>query len=193
MSRLESLIDTTKTKIAGLVRDYATGNDKGARDFGKRMATVLADAHAQSAAVGRTVAGVRGNVTKADKQLAQAIVYGKDGETAFLADFVQKLLHGGYTDAEGNPQVKAIAARAYLYADRLTGTANQTFVQASPETASFTWETTDGESCAGCLAMEAGNPHTADSLDKVPGSCQTECLMNCKCTLTRSDGVSVND
>lgn len=169
--RLRSRSDAA---LANVTRTYAT-TGKGADWFGKRAADVLVQQHAKAVALGRGLAGGTRAIT-ADRQAARSVVFGKDGEAQFLKGFVADLKAGKFTDEDGNPRVKAIQYRLGLYSRKLAGTANQAFVDLSPESESFAWVLGDGEHCADCVALAAGSPYDGHELPTTPGSSDTACF-----------------
>jgi hypothetical protein len=154
------------------------------------MADILSTAHTQAAVIGRQHGGDTRRQMQADKQAARKVVYSKDGEGAYIANFVKDILSGRYTDEEGNPEVARIASRSLLYSRRLVGTANQAFVDASPASVLFFWRLGGAEQhCLACPALAANSPYSKETLPTTPGSADTPCVFRCLCSLNRSDGL----
>ena len=93
-----------------------------------------------------------------------------------------------YHDQDGNLRPGSLDSRADLYVGKMRGSANQAFVEASPEDTEYDWDLSGGESCGDCIELSEGGPYTADTLYTYPGWGDTECLGRCACVVIRSDG-----
>lgn len=182
---LEALWRETRTELRSVVDGYVSGY-LTASDFGDRIVEKLEDAHTAAGTLGRNRAGDDAPADADDRAFAEQIV---DGQVEYLARFVQDLESGRYRDEHGNEDTDAIADRAGLYANRLTGTANEAFALSSPDE-TFDWILGGENNCDDCPELAAGSPYTAENLPPPPGSNATQCLFNCNCSLERSDGVS---
>jgi len=152
---------------------------------------VLQDAHGDAWSLGRRRAGVDGARNDDDDFLGRGIA---DQEMSdFFGDFIDRVAEGDprYVDADGNLRLSNINARLDMYAHRMRGTANESFVLNSPRLSTFIWRLGDAEHCDDCIAMAADSPYTADNLWTYPGAGETECLTHCKCVVVRwQDGVT---
>lgn len=96
-----------------------------------------------------------------------------------------------FDELTGDVKTAAIDARTDLYVGKMRGSANRSFVDASPADSTFTWKLGAADHCLEC----PGNATilvdvTADELYAYPGDGSTECLGNCTCVLERNDGVT---
>jgi hypothetical protein len=154
--------------------------------FGKRAIEILQDGHARAARFGRVRAGVLGPLGDEDRFIADLIMR---EQSAFLQRFVNDLKSDKYIGADGEFVRSPINARAQLYAARLRGTANDTFVNASDAGVLFEWILIAEDNCNDCPMIAANGPYNALTLPAKPGDGRTECITNCKCILLREDGV----
>jgi hypothetical protein len=184
-AEFEELWRDTRAELRSLVDGYVSGH-LTASDLGDRMVERLEDGHTAAGTLGRSHAGDDAPADADDRKFAEQIV---DGETEYLARFVQDLEDGRYRDEHGNEDTDAIGDRAASYANRMTGTANEAFALSSPD-AEFDWVLGGENNCDDCPDLAAGSPYTAENLPPPPGSNETACLFNCNCELVRSDGVS---
>lgn len=149
---------------------------------------LLVEKHARAAFLGRTRAGDKAPFEADDLQFGALIA---EDEAKFLDRFVLEMLLKKPTVShdDGSLDFARIRARAQMYAGRLTGTANQTFVLASDEKELFDWILGATEHCEVCPAIASAGPYTTYTLPTYPRANQTPCLFNCDCTLKRrSDG-----
>jgi hypothetical protein len=183
-SQLDSLQARTERAQKDLLFRYATGK-VGIRQFEAAHFALLEKAHTRAAVLGRQRAGDRRGKTPADEVFGRMAML---HQRQFLRQFTDDVLAGRYTDEEGNPRVKAMAARMKMYTNRLTGTANETFAGSSIGH-SFIWKMAAREHCPDCPPLAAGSPYKWDKLPTVPRSGQTKCRTQCKCFLIRDDGI----
>jgi hypothetical protein len=114
--------------------------------------------------------GGKANMTQAN--------YGRVGGTLadeyrYLTNFANDILAGRVSEAQA-------LARIQQYGN---ATQQSYWREWSTTRKLVNWHVNPGESCGGCLDMEAQNPHNPDTMDKYPGSGATECRGNCNCTL----------
>lgn len=174
----------TRGELRSLADGYVSGH-LTATEFGDRMTGKLEDGHTDAVNLGRAHAGDDTPEAAEDRKFAEQIV---DGETEYLAKFVQDLEGGRYRDEHGNEDAQAISDRAALYANRMTGTANEAFALSSDD-ATFDWVLGSEDPCDDCPGLADGSPYTPENLPAPPGSNETACLFRCQCTLERSDGL----
>lgn len=181
-----ALHTATRQQLASLVRSVAIGAVTPA-GFGDQALALLQDAHTDAVVIGRQHAGLLGLEYAADRAFAAGVVA---EEESFLQGFVEDLQGDRYQTEDGF-DVAAAERRAGLYADRLTGTANEAWAYALPAETRFTWElgAEDG-SCDECPARAAGGPYTWGELPGHPGDNSTPCLFNCRCQLVTDTGQS---
>lgn len=168
--------------------------------WAERFDKVLLDGHYEALRLGYERAGDFEYDPAELKVLARGI---KDTESQYLqgyrdADgvwhngFVQDLKSGDdprYFDEEGLLKPGSLDARSDLYVGRMRGTANEAFLDASPEDATYDWELGVSEHCADCIELADLSPYTRDTIISFPGDGGTSCLGNCGCRLVRDDGV----
>jgi hypothetical protein len=141
----------------------------------------ISDVHEKAALAGAKQAGQTTLLTKAQKDRLAEIL---SEQSEFLADFRDSYEDSVRTDAEAKAQLRTYALRA-------RGTANDMFVEASPEDAKYTWVDPPGTDnhCPDCPRMAADSPYTKETLYTTPGSHALTCVSGCHCYLVRSDGV----
>jgi hypothetical protein len=144
--------------------------------------------HQQAAYQGRCRAGIMDEFGDEDLQIGLA-------EAKFDYKFIDKFFDAikelRYFDSGYGWDIPRMLARAYLYTYRAVGTANKTFLLASP--AHHKWEWVYGgneEHCPDCIKLAQMSPWEAEALPTVPGSGQTKCLWHCQCLLKRDDGAT---
>jgi hypothetical protein len=183
-SRLDSLQARVVKAQKDLLFRYATGKI-GVRQFEAVHFALLEKAHTRAAVLGRQRAGDRRGKTPQDEVFGRMAML---HQRQFLRTFTDDILAGRYTDEEGNPRVKAMAARMKLYTNRLTGTANETFAGSSIGHL-ISWKMGATEHCPDCPPLAAGSPYKWDKLPTVPRAGATRCRTQCKCYLIRDDGI----
>lgn len=108
----------------------------------------------------------------------------------FLGDLKAK--DSRYFDEETGEYIHgSMDSRADLYVGKMRGSANQAFMDFSPDDATFTWVLGDKEHCDDCVGYSeiiVNSPK--DEVIAVPGAGDSACLGNCGCTLVRDDGVA---
>jgi len=109
-----------------------------------------------------------------------SVEYGRVGGTLadeyrYLNNFAQGIANGTISEAQAQ-------ARIRQYGKATQQSYWREYSQAR-EGKQVNWIVNPGENCTDCLDMESGNPHDAKTLDKFPGSGQTQCRGNCNCTL----------
>jgi hypothetical protein len=200
---LSALIQITGETVLG----YLLGDDKSDADldvleFGDFLRGILTDAHSQSAYLGRALAGATGAFGEADQLFGSTIMAEQE---SFLQKFLADIEDGRYTLADGTLDRSAINRRAQLYVNRIYGTANESWVVTQPEfvrevgpngeelivEVTYTWSLGAAEQhCPECPQIAGDSPYTAEQLKSIgyPGSANTSCLTNCRCSLTTSTG-----
>jgi hypothetical protein len=96
-----------------------------------------------------------------------------------------------YWDEEsGSWRKGSLDSRTDLYVGKMRGSANESFVETSPEESLFTWALGPTEHCPDCVeyaSMLVDRPK--DEFFAYPGAGDSVCLGNCGCRVVRSDGV----
>lgn len=182
------LITGTRGKLNKLADRFANGILDG-RGYIDALFGVLTGAHAEAVTLGRHLAGDLTPQEIDDELFAELVM---QGESTYLARFLNDLQVGRYIDADGNILIAQIKARATMYSGKLRGTANEVFVLSSPVDASFAWHQLTAEPCDDCPRIEAGGPYTSEELSVIghPGQGKQQCLTHCGCVLVRlADGV----
>lgn len=183
---LTALWKETKGKLKDAVEEWALGGTEVA-SLGEKIKDLLTDAHSKAVFIGRQHGGDFSPFEADDTAYAAGIV---NGEAEFLARFLADLESGRYVGDDGFLLLDRITGRAELYANKLVGTANESWSLTQGEGVWYWWRTGANESCVDCLELEAASPFREDELPTVPGSCETACVMNCGCRLESSRGQS---
>lgn len=118
-------------------------------------------------------AGGRANMNNA--------AWGRVGQTlkeqyGFLNRFAQQIAAGQVSEAQA-------LARIQMYGNAATQSYWSEYAERS--TGQLEWQLSAAEHCAGCVSNANGSPYTRETLPNYPGDGGTECLSNCKCTLSR--------
>lgn len=194
MNAQQALLDTltvsTKGAIAGAVGQLCAGTID-TDHFLAIVIILLLMAHERAAQYGRHLAGDFSSTDDLDKEFAEHVM---DGEKSFLDSFVQDIKDGRYNvttpDGKTTLDEQKIAARAGLYAGRLTGTANQAWIGALDAETLIYWVLGGNENhCGACPELAEGGPYTPATLPTVPGANETPCLFYCYCHL-EANGVT---
>lgn len=156
-------------------------------EFGRLMDSVMLEAHANGWMLGRQRAG---NLKEEMFDDYLAAVAAKDKDGSYLLRFLDEIDGGRYGHVD-DLSTDAIQSRANLYIARARGTANEAFVETSPDGMEFTWHLGGTENhCSDCPEIAALSPFIKDTMFTYPGHGDTPCLSHCKCFLTREDKVS---
>lgn len=178
---LDTLIHATRRAVDSLAVQAAAGSVTP-EQFGDRMADLLEGAHARAVVIGRNHAGDTAPEEDDDRRFGAAVV---DGEAEFLAGFVSDLQGDRYRQEGGDLSAGAIQARASLYADRVSGTANEVWGLFQEPGDTLVWNLGAGEPhCTTCPELAAGGPYTPETIPTWPRMGGTECLSRCTCTVT---------
>jgi hypothetical protein len=86
---------------------------------------------------------------------------------------------------DGQMRADSIKNRAGLYVQKMRGTANAAFEQASPDESLFDWVMLAAEHCPDCPRRQEGSPYTKHTIPSHPGDGNTACNVNCGCVLVR--------
>lgn len=173
------LLSDTEARCMDLARDMSRG-DATPQQFGGAMYGLLVQAHGMAAYLGRMLGGAAGPMTPADAVFGRTVA---DEQRPYLDGFVQAQYQPSQPGEDAN------AARAALYARGLYATANEAWRLTLEPGERVWWVLGPNENhCRQCPAIAAGSPYTAETLPTVPGSGDTDCLGNCKCSLERAPG-----
>ena len=152
-----------------------------------RLTAALIGAHAQACWLGRRLAGASAPMGEADTRFAQ---YALQQQSRYLTGLVNDLARG--KDVQAADAVDTISAalssRLLQWARRTRGTAEEAWALSLAPGTLVNWQTTAEESCTDCETLHAQNPHPRVTLDKFPGSGQTECRLGCRCYLETVGG-----
>lgn len=134
------------------------------------IAYELKDAHLAQALY---AIGGKNNATRAN--------YGRVGGTLadeyrYLSNFANDISAGRVSEAQA-------LARIRQYGNATQQSYWREYAGASRE--QLNWRRTPGESCTGCVDLEANSPYTAATLPTYPGAGATPCRGNCNCVLER--------
>lgn len=172
-------------EIAAIVSRLAS-SEIGPQDFAEQVHAVLQEGHTQAWVLGRQLGGDTRPGHEFDRLIARAT---SDTEADYLHGFLSDIASGRYRLDDGSQNELAILARSKLYVLRMRGTANESFVEASPTDSEWTWHLGPEEHCPDCPELAALSPYTKDTLFSFPGDGGSACLGNCNCWLARDDGV----
>jgi len=175
----------TRDSLIDLAFRWAEG-ELSATTFAEEMDALLLDAHTQAVVIGRTHAGDGAPEDEDDRRFAAGVV---TDEHAYLQGFVDQMQSGAFTDEAGVRDAERVAARASLYAGRLTGSANQAWTLTLDEETLIYWILGGAEDhCDECPELAERSPYLPVELKRYPGSNQTPCKMNCLCSLQAESG-----
>ena len=176
----------TRAALADLAGQWAAG-ELSASTFAEAMDATLLLAHTEAVVIGRTHAGDDTPEEEDDRRFAGAIV---EGEHDFLQQFRLDLDAGRYTGEDGVRDGDAVAARAEMYADRITGTANDAWGLTLPEEIRLTWTlgAADGSTCTDCPELADASPYTTATIPTYPGKGETLCGRACRCSVDTEGG-----
>jgi len=176
---LDRVLYRTRNRLNEAVEAYLREGDE--RAFGGRVLEALEDGYTKAVYLGRHRAGDIAPPENDDRLFAQ---YTLREQTPYLEGFISDLSDGDYPEAK-------LRNRALSYVGRVLGVANEAFVLASDSDELFYWILGGNENnCGECPDRAKRSPYRKNELPGFPGDCSTKCLMNCKCHLVRSDGVS---
>jgi HK97 family phage portal protein len=115
-----------------------------------------------------------------------------DTQQEYLANFIQDITDGRYTDADGTLDLDgALAQRSRMYAANTSASASAGFIEGSPEDEEFIWRLGPVEHCEDCLYIQTLSPFDKSTIFTNPREGETQCLSNCKCQWIRqSDGLA---
>lgn len=177
-----------RKEFAAITRQLANG-DIDPVEWAERFEASLLEGHTSAAHMGRMLA--LQDVFEAelvDLLRGQTAV---DAEHYYVQGFLESLLNKDprYWDEEAEKwHQAAIRQRQDFYLGKMRGTANQAFVDESPDEAEITWNDTGGPNeCDECPEYASMSPWKKDELPTVPGGCDTPCLFACECFLTIND------
>ena len=176
--RLDALVRRTRAEARSLADEHSSGRID-ARTFGRRLADLLEDRHTEAVIIGRRHGGDDADEEDDDRLFAVGVV---DDELEFIQGFVSAL------EKLDVPR-DAVARRAESYANRLTGTANETLVLAADEPV-WNWVLGSSDHCGDCVDLAQGGPYRMDELPTYPGSNDTNCLYNCRCSIVAESGLA---
>jgi hypothetical protein len=183
--RFADLHADTVSRLEAAAADWAEGLSS-ARTFADTLDAILLEAHTTAVVIGRTHAGDDTPEEEDDRRFAETVV---TEEHTYLQGFREALESGRYTGEDGTRDQAAVAQRANLYAQRLTGTANEAWTLALPEDTLLTWHLgASSDSCADCPELAAAGPYTPADLPTVPGKGDTLCGANCRCLVQTASG-----
>jgi hypothetical protein len=154
-----------------------------------RLDETIADAHADLYNLGYEMASGSAADPETVAEIRRQMM---DDQSFFSGGLVDDLVKQDprYLDEEGNlrDDSKALDARLRMYGDRAAGTGNAGWVDGCDDDEEFTWHKPALESCPDCVTYQEFSPYTKSTLPTTPRSGDSQCISNCKCYLTRSDG-----
>lgn len=184
-SDFDRLHASTRSEIRSLI-DKLTSGKLDVDGFGDEVYGVLQEAHAEAHYQGRKRAGSKEPRNEEDDLVGRGKA---DNEFSEFFEGLLEDIEGGRYGEPGEMRDQAIKSRSEMYCHKLRGTANESFVENSPDTSVFMWRLGATEHCEDCLNMESQNPWTKNTLFRYPGSGDTICKVHCACRLERKDGV----
>lgn len=186
-------------ELLALAEQVAAGTLR-AESLEVRMMMALESGHIAAHAAGQEMSGFPVSQTLAARRgslVAQA-------QNSYVRGLVTALIEQDprYWDTEAREwREEPLRARMGSYVGRTRGTANDGWVSAAPAFTLYTWNLGAVEMhCSECPVLAADSPYLASAdtgqlqyptLYTKPGECDTPCLFNCTCTLSRaSDGAT---
>ncbi|OGF05248.1 MAG: hypothetical protein A2W00_04685 [Candidatus Eisenbacteria bacterium RBG_16_71_46] len=183
-AQLIALIEAGGASVLDFLGADAAGS-MSVSEFGDFMRTLLSEAHAQAAYLGRSLAGSAAAFGEADLLFGASVMAEQE---SYLASFLADIESGKYTLEDGTLNLARIGRRAEMYVDRLLGTANEAWVRTLPPETVLWWKLSVVDHCADCPVLADGSPYTAATVPGFPGDASTACRTNCKCWLERETG-----
>jgi hypothetical protein len=156
------------------------------QEWADRFDSILLEGHTQAWRLGRQRSG-DGSPQTLDDYLHG--LSAKDQEADWLESFMEKIDAGGFTDENGVLRTGPIMSRSRLYVGKMRGTANEAFVELSPDSSEWWWILGVEDHCDDCPFIAGESPFTKDANIGYPGDGGTECLGNCGCHIRRDDGI----
>lgn len=152
------------------------------------MRDVLHEGHSVAGALGRQRAGDLTPRSVVDE------LWGAEAmqqEIKYLGGFYKALQAKDkrYYDEFDKLKIQPVKSRQFQYVQKLRGTANASFANASAPEMLFDWVMLNSEHCSVCPGRQANSPYTKLTLPSHPGDGSTPCRSNCGCVLVRHDGV----
>jgi hypothetical protein len=186
-AEFDALLAHKRAEVKDLARHLVAGT-LGPQEWADRMRAALVTGHARAGYLGRTRGGDVAPFDADDTEFGRMVA---DDEQPFLDRFRQDLESGRYEDEDGRLLLLPVLGRAAMYVDRMLGTANEAFVGTSGSDLLW-WKLGPSESgsCEECPKLAAGSHYRASELTRTPGDCSTPCVSNCKCWISREDGIS---
>lgn len=193
---LKSLQSRYASQMDHLSSQLSRG-DITAKDYIRLGRTLIREAHERADYLGQVKAGVRKPFGAVNREVGQRIAA---AEADFLKGFRDDLDNGRYKRKnQGGQGAAARKARAWLYAKKLAGTANEAWARnvlvlrerPKGETRASVmarWVLADAEHCEDCIAEAAKGERPLSDFDRWPGDGSTKCITNCRCSLEMADG-----
>lgn len=107
-----------------------------------------------------------------------------ESQLEFLEKLANQIESGQLSD-------KQIAQRIRGFAQRIVGTANESWKNNLPSDTQLTWnDTGDKSECEDCYELGDGSPWTPETIPTMPGMRATQCNSECRCYVTTDTGAS---
>ena len=177
--RVDRTVRTANRQFRSLVTRFYAGK-LSEEEFRERFAYTLATGHERAYRNGYKHGGGDELSPEAEEYIATV----QASEAEYMIGLAEEIANGTVSEAQA-------LQRAGMYANRMNGTANEAFRQASEGTGlTITWDLNGSveDHCAECPQYASMSPWEPDEMFAVPRSGDTPCLSNCKCRLIRSDG-----
>lgn len=171
------LLKDTQSQLAKDVRAYFAGTITIYR-LSDLLTNTLMDSHAHAAYLGRRLSGSTAPFSRVDRGAGTVIMF---GQLRYLEGLIRDIEAGRYPVLHDGSLPRALTARLQLYANALRNTADRAWIGSLDGETLINWNTTAKESCPGCLAQEAANPHVARTMTTLPGG--ETCGASCRCEL----------
>lgn len=152
--------------------------------FEQQAKAVLAEAHAEAAAMGRRLGGDPAGRMPSDALIGMEAVR-DDAQRLYGWMEQMRAKDRRYYDEDGNLREPQVRNRLNLYTNRLRSTANKGFLVPGDDDALYDWVMLAVEHCSDCPGRQEGSPYTKRTLPGIPGDGSTECKVNCACVLVR--------
>lgn len=176
--RVARAVRTADRQFRSLITRFVNGK-LSEEEFKERFAYTLATGHDRTYRAGFTHGGGGEELSEEGEEYV-ATVQASEGE--YMLALAEALANGEISEAEA-------LRRASLYANRMRGTANAAFREASVGLGlHLYWDLGPSDHCEECPRYASMSPWEPDELPTTPGEADTPCRANCTCRLRREDG-----
>ena len=189
--QLLGLMDALKDDLEKVARDLIAGRvtSTGAVQAADKVFTLR---HNQAAVLGFKLAAAQNKMVNPLMAFPASIGHRvAQSQNPFFRSLRTDILEGRYEEEDGKRSA-ALDARLQLYANRLAGTANESWADAMQKSGVLVlWVLGENEEhCGDCLFESKQGWRNPGMLKRYPGDGSTICVTNCRCALTTKGGVA---